>query len=104
MDRWAFLAHETGECHKILELLAHGAPNTCNRIFLCSGHRHGRSRVGHVVPKASGTPDERLYIMESAALFDSHFDGTPSRTNPLTMLALSLDATRSLRPCIVSLT
>jgi hypothetical protein len=64
VKRWALLAHESGECWKLVEILGRDAPETCRRVFLCSGHRHGHSRVGQVMDDDSAdTPYPRLFLL-----------------------------------------
>lgn len=100
MDRWAFLAHETRECERVIELLGANAPDTCSAVFLCCGHRHGHARVGHVVAHGddSAITYPRLYIMESAALPDLALGAPPTSTHTNTMLALARRADGGLSP------
>jgi hypothetical protein len=104
MERWAFLAHETGECHRVLDALGREAPETCRRVFLCCGHRHGVSRVGQVVARAgdSGIAYPRLVIMESAALRDLSLGGVTGPVPADLLLALSRASGGELNACKVS--
>jgi hypothetical protein len=98
LDRWAFLAHETRECHQVIELLGQHLPEACTRIYLSCGHRHGRSRIGHAVADHDDTTavHQRLFLMESAALLDLSFDGSEQGSS---LLALSRDSSGSIVPC-----
>ena len=103
VERWAFLAHETGESHEVLETLGKEAPASCERVLLCCGHRHGSSMVGRVVNPRNGTPlYPRLVVMESAALPDFSFKPPGSR-NTNTVLGLCGNSGQVLSPCTVSL-
>lgn len=103
IDRWAFLAHETNESHEVLELLGNDAPESCERVFLCCGHRHGVSRVGPVVNATDGMPMyPRLVVMESAALPGLSFEPPDSRSENA-VLGLFCASEQTLSACTVSL-
>jgi hypothetical protein len=101
VNRWALLAHETRECKRIVEILEKSVAESCSRVYLCGGHRHGRSRVGRIL-SPDNSLSSKLIIMESCALIGSTMDKSwEERTGGL--LGLQVTSDKTVDPCSVAI-
>jgi 3',5'-cyclic AMP phosphodiesterase CpdA len=67
-QRWGLLAHDLQESRQLFTIFK-GAPNSCQQIVLCGGHRHGSSRAGGITrSEERESVDPRLRVCESNAL------------------------------------
>jgi predicted MPP superfamily phosphohydrolase len=79
LQRWAMLAHDSGEAITLARLLVE-AVDSGKQALLLSGHIHMRSRYGHLVDEKPTAAIERpaAWILESGALGEAITDVLPS--------------------------